>query len=85
LEDQNVFSSVVLKSLIDGFSRSLVHLILGSTYSDWLVCIQVKKDYIEGLNDSLDLVPIGAWYGQGRKVSPSLFGEDSADLSSLLA
>lgn len=30
---------------------------------------QVKKDYCEGLRDSLDLVPIGAWWGQGRKVS----------------
>lgn len=24
-------------------------------------------DYLEGLGDSLDLVPIGAWWGQGRK------------------
>ena len=30
--------------------------------------IKVKKDYCEGLRDSLDLVPIGAWIGQGRKV-----------------
>ena len=28
---------------------------------------QVKRDYVEGLNDSLDLVPIGAWHGNGRK------------------
>ena len=26
------------------------------------------RDYCEGLRDSLDLVVIGAWYGQGRKV-----------------
>ncbi|XP_071712903.1 DNA ligase 6 isoform X2 [Rutidosis leptorrhynchoides] len=32
--------------------------------SSWL---KVKRDYVEGLNDSLDLVPIGAWYGNGRK------------------
>ena len=25
------------------------------------------RDYCEGLRDSLDLVPIGAWYGNGRK------------------
>jgi DNA ligase 1 len=25
---------------------------------------QVKRDYVEGLGDSLDLVPIGAWYGK---------------------
>ncbi|KAK9793179.1 hypothetical protein WJX73_007861 [Symbiochloris irregularis] len=30
--------------------------------------LKVKKDYCEGLRDSLDLVPIGAWYGNGRKV-----------------
>lgn len=27
----------------------------------------MKKDYIEGLHDTLDLVPIGAWFGNGRK------------------
>lgn len=38
-----------------------------------MVCItigmylQVKRDYVEGLGDSLDLVPIGAWHGNGRK------------------
>lgn len=30
--------------------------------------IKLKRDYVEGLADSLDLVPIGAWHGQGRKV-----------------
>ncbi|XP_077243975.1 DNA ligase 6-like isoform X2 [Tasmannia lanceolata] len=29
--------------------------------------LKVKRDYLEGLNDSLDLVPIGAWHGNGRK------------------
>jgi hypothetical protein len=30
--------------------------------------LKVKKDYIEGgVGDSLDLVPIGAWHGSGRK------------------
>jgi hypothetical protein len=28
----------------------------------------VKKDYVEELGDSLDLVPIGAWWGNGRYV-----------------
>ncbi|KAA6428449.1 MAG: DNA ligase [Trebouxia sp. A1-2] len=30
--------------------------------------IKLKRDYCEGLRDSLDLVVIGAWQGQGRKV-----------------
>ena len=29
--------------------------------------IKLKKDYCEGMQDSLDLVPIGAWWGNGRK------------------
>ncbi|KAL3644358.1 hypothetical protein CASFOL_012290 [Castilleja foliolosa] len=29
--------------------------------------LKVKRDYVEGLSDSLDLVPIGAWHGSGRK------------------
>lgn len=41
---------------------------------------KVKKDYIEGegaMGDSLDLVPIAGWWGQGRKAgwfSPFLLG-----------
>ncbi|KAG0489420.1 hypothetical protein HPP92_008231 [Vanilla planifolia] len=29
--------------------------------------LKVKRDYVEGMGDSLDLVPIGAWHGNGRK------------------
>lgn len=31
------------------------------------MAMQHCRDYCEGLRDSLDLVVIGAWYGQGRK------------------
>ncbi|KAF9454008.1 ATP-dependent DNA ligase [Macrolepiota fuliginosa MF-IS2] len=39
--------------------------------------LKLKKDYVTGIGDSLDLVPIGAWHGNGRKVkwwSPILMG-----------
>jgi DNA ligase-1 len=28
---------------------------------------KIKKDYVEGISDTLDLVPIAAWWGNGRK------------------
>ncbi|KJA20726.1 hypothetical protein HYPSUDRAFT_42794 [Hypholoma sublateritium FD-334 SS-4] len=43
---------------------------LPSTYepdvrtSGWL---KLKRDYIDGMSDSLDVIPIGAWHGNGRK------------------
>ena len=40
------------------------HYVPGKRADSWL---KVKKDYVEGLADSLDLVPIGAWHGAGRK------------------
>lgn len=46
--------------------------------------LKVKKDYIEGgVGDSLDLVPIGAWHGSGRKAgwwSPILLACVSSSL-----
>eukprot|EP00043_Microstomoeca_roanoka_P017893 m.188366 g.188366 ORF g.188366 m.188366 type:complete len:281 (+) comp16723_c0_seq5:65-907(+) len=38
-----------------------------TTFDITLFCLQVKKDYVDGLSDSLDLVVIGAWWGNGRK------------------
>ncbi|PCH43768.1 DNA ligase/mRNA capping enzyme [Wolfiporia cocos MD-104 SS10] len=53
--------------------------------SAWL---KLKKDYVTGLGDSLDLVPIGAWHGNGRKAqwwSPILLAVWDADASRLVA
>ena len=44
---------------------------------NWL---KVKKDYLEGVADSLDLVVIGAYKGKGKRLE--LFLLYSADLKS---
>ncbi|KAL1752714.1 ATP-dependent DNA ligase [Schizophyllum commune] len=44
--------------------------------------LKLKKDYITGLGDSFDLVPVGAWHGNGRKAkwwSPILLALKSDD------
>lgn len=41
-----------------------------STYEPDKRCeswLKVKQDYVDGIGDSLDLVPIAAWHGMGRK------------------
>lgn len=53
--------------------------------SAWL---KLKKDYVTGLGDSLDLVPIGAWHGNGRKAqwwSPILLAVWDPDVGKLIA
>ena len=59
---------------------------LKSTYQPSKRCeswTKIKKDYIESAaGDTLDLVPIGAWYGNGRKAgwySPFLLAAWNAD------
>jgi DNA ligase-1 len=29
--------------------------------------LKLKRDYVAGYADTIDVVPIGAWYGSGRK------------------
>ncbi|EIN11841.1 DNA ligase [Punctularia strigosozonata HHB-11173 SS5] len=53
--------------------------------SAWL---KLKKDYVSGLGDSLDLVPVGAWHGNGRKAqwwSPILLAVRDASTGQLVA
>ena len=53
--------------------------------SAWL---KLKKDYVTGLGDTLDVVPIGAWHGNGRKAqwwSPILLATRDTSSESLVA
>nr|XP_016513416.1 PREDICTED: DNA ligase 1-like isoform X2 [Nicotiana tabacum] len=74
----NSFLDDALRSSCEGIMVKSLDIDAGYTPSKrtdaWL---KVKRDYVEGLSDSLDLVPIGAWYGNGRKAgwySPFLMG-----------
>ncbi|CAK8542670.1 unnamed protein product [Lathyrus sativus] len=64
----NAFLEDALSSSCEGVMVKTLDIDAGyspSKRSDkWL---KVKRDYVEGLNDTLDLVPIGAWHGNGRK------------------
>eukprot|EP00941_MAST-03F_sp_MAST-3F-sp1_P000239 g239.t1 len=60
------FLNVSLQSKCEGVMAKL----LSSSYepskrvNGWL---KLKKDYIDGMADSIDVVPIAAWHGKGRK------------------
>lgn len=40
----------------------------GTRSHSWL---KIKRDYVAGYADTIDVVPIGAWYGNGRKAQRS--------------
>mmetsp|Transcript_20413 Transcript_20413/g.30552 ORF Transcript_20413/g.30552 Transcript_20413/m.30552 type:complete len:587 (-) Transcript_20413:119-1879(-) len=58
------------KESIEAGCEGLMVKLLSSKYSPgkrentWL---KLKKDYSDTMGDSIDVVPIGAWYGNGRK------------------
>lgn len=68
LARMNSFLDDALHSSCEGIMVKSLDIDAGYTPSKrtdaWL---KVKRDYVEGLSDSLDLVLIGAWYGNGRK------------------
>ncbi|OIT18619.1 PREDICTED: DNA ligase 6-like isoform X1 [Nicotiana attenuata] len=64
LARMNTFLDDALRSSCEGIMVKSLDIDAGYTPSKrtnaWL---KVKRDYVEGLSDSLDLVPLGAWYG----------------------
>ncbi|OBZ68078.1 DNA ligase 3 [Grifola frondosa] len=65
--------------------KKVDRFIIDKRTSAWL---KLKKDYVLGLGDSLDLVPIGAWHGNGRKAqwwSPVLLAVWDPDAEKLVA
>ncbi|TVU35488.1 hypothetical protein EJB05_17379 [Eragrostis curvula] len=68
LDKMNSFFIKACQSSCEGIMLKTLDVDAGYSASkrcdSWL---KIKRDYVEGLGDSLDLVPIGAWYGNGRK------------------
>ncbi|WIA32794.1 hypothetical protein OEZ86_005976 [Tetradesmus obliquus] len=59
-----------LNEAVDASTEGLIVKTLGDTYepsrrsSHWL---KLKKDYLAGVGDTFDVVPIGAFYGRGKR------------------
>ncbi|RLN24176.1 DNA cross-link repair 1 protein isoform X3 [Panicum miliaceum] len=68
LDRMNTFFRKACESSCEGIMLKTLDVDAGYSASkrcdSWL---KVKRDYVEGLGDTLDLVPVGAWYGNGRK------------------
>mmetsp|Transcript_12507 Transcript_12507/g.29840 ORF Transcript_12507/g.29840 Transcript_12507/m.29840 type:complete len:836 (-) Transcript_12507:1583-4090(-) len=67
--DEHVIKGYLAESMRQGTEGLMVKM-LGGAYEagtrsqSWL---KVKGDYVEGFADTIDVVPIGAWHGTGRK------------------
>ena len=59
-----------LDEAVEAGTEGLIVKTLKDTYepsrrsSHWL---KLKKDYLEGVGDTFDVVPIGAWFGRGKR------------------
>ncbi|XP_058087232.1 DNA ligase 6 [Magnolia sinica] len=90
LTKMNSFLEDAFNSSCEGIMVKSLDVDAGYTASKrtetWL---KVKRDYLDGSNDTLDLVPIGAWHGNGRKAgwySPFLmacFNPDTEEFQSV--
>jgi len=67
---KNVFDDAVKNKCEGLMTKSLKSKYEAGARGGWL---KLKKDYIEGLCDTLDVVPIGAWRGTGRKAEKGFF------------
>lgn len=53
---------------------------------NWL---KLKKDYLDGMADSIDVIPVGAWYGKGKRSGTygafllAVIDSDSGDLQTV--
>lgn len=63
-------SQAFLNEAVDASTEGLIVKTLNDTYepskrsSHWL---KLKKDYLQGVGDTFDVVPIGAFYGRGKR------------------
>jgi DNA ligase-1 len=63
-ENEDETKQAVVKAKKGEESKSLCQYESGVRSHTWL---KVKRDYVAGFSDTIDVVPIGAWYGNGRK------------------